>query len=214
MITLARAARVVIAIVISALVLGLLARASAAPLPFHEGTTARLRLSWSARPERIEVCRTLSAEELAQREEHMRQRVECDGRFATYALRVESDGHVIGEAVVHGAGLRNDRPLYLLREYDVSPGLHRVRVSFARREKTDNDAAAFAPTASAEADTGIFAGRAQREAVEHARRARAAIPAHLELDTTLTIAPRQVLIVTFVTERRALVMLAGGGGPR
>ena len=214
MITRARAARLVIAVVSSAIGLGLLARASAARLPFHEGTTARLRLSWSARPERIEVCRTLSAEELAQREEHMRQRVECDGRFATYALRVESDGHVIGEAVVHGAGLRNDRPLYLLREYDVAPGLHRVRVLFTRREKTDDDAAAFAPTASAEADTGLFAGRAQREAVEHARRARAAIPAHLELDTTLAIAPRQVLVVTFAPERRTLVLLAGGNGPR
>ena len=214
MITRARAARLVIAVVSSAVGLGLLARASAAPLPFHEGTTARLRLSWSARPERIEVCRTLSAEELAQREEHMRQRVECDGHFATYALRVESDGRVIGEAVIRGAGLRNDRPLYLLREYDVAPGLHRVRVSFTRREKTDDDAAAFAPTAFAEADTGIFAGRAQREAVEHARRARAAIPAHLELDTTLTITPRQVLIVTFAPEHRTLVLLAGGNGPR
>ena len=209
MIALARVARWVIAIVVSALVLGLLARASAAPLPFHADATARLRLSWSARPERIEVCRTLSAKELAEREEHMRQRVECDGHFATYALRVESDGHVIGEAVVHGAGLRNDRPLYLLREYDVPPGLHRVHVSFIRREKTDDDAAAFAPAASAVADTGIFAGRAQREAVEHARRARAAIPARLELDTTLAIAARQVLIVTFATERRALVLLGG-----
>ena len=71
----------------------------------------------------------------------MRQRVECDGRFATYTLRVESDGQVIGETVVHGAGLRHDRPLYLLREYDVAPGVHRVRVSFTRREKTDDGGA-------------------------------------------------------------------------
>ena len=211
--TLARAPRLVIAVSVTALALALMARASAMPLPFHNGATARLRLSWSARPERIEVCRTLSAKELAQREEHMRQRVECDGRFATYALRVESDGRVIGEAVVHGAGLRHDRPLYLLREYDVSPGLHRVQVSFTRREKTDDDAAAFAPTASVDADTGLFAGRAQREAVEHARRARAAIPAHLELDTTLSIALRQVLVVTFVPEHRTLVLLAGANGP-
>ena len=216
MITRARAARLVIAVAGSAVGLGLLARASAAPLPFHEGTTARLRLSWSARPERIEVCRTLSAEELAQREEHMRQRVECDGHFATYALRVESDGHVIGETVVHGAGLRHDRPLYVLREYDVAAGVHRVRVLFTRREKTNdgNGEAAYAKQTSAEADTGIFAGRAQREAVEHERRERAAIPAQLVLDTTLAFAPRQVMIVTFNPERRALALLAGGGGPR
>lgn len=215
MIAVLRVARLVAAGVATALALWLIARASAVPLPFHEGVAARLRLSWSARPERIEVCRTLSAEELAQRVEHMRQRVECVGRFATYALRVESDGLVIGETVVHGAGLRQDRPLYLLREYDVAPGVHRVRVSFTRREKTDAAAAAaFAKTTSTEADTGIFAGRAQREVVEHARRARAAIPAHLELDTTLVFAPRRVLIVTFAPERRALVLLAGGSGPR
>ena len=214
MIALLRVARLVAAGVATALVLGLIVRASAAPLPFHNGAAARLRLSWSARPERIEVCRTLSAEELAQREEHMRQRVECDGHFATYALRVESDGRAIGETVVHGAGLRQDRPLYVLREYDLAPGVHRVRVLFTRREKTDDDAAAFAKATSTEADTGIFAGRAQREAVEHGRRARAAIPAHLELDTTLALVPRRVMIVTFAPERRALVLLSGGSGPR
>ena len=214
----ARVARLAFAGLGTALVLGLIARGSAAPVPFHEGKTARLRLSWSARPERIEVCRRVSAEELAQREAHMRQRVECDGRFATYALRVESDGRVIGEAVVRGAGLRNDRPLYLLREYDLSPGRHRVRVTFTRREATDGDAAAFAPAASrevdTEVDTGIFAGRMRREAEEHARRARAAIPAALELDTMLVIVPRQVLVVTFAPERRSLLLLAGGNGGR
>jgi len=213
MITLERVSRLVIAGVATALALGLIARTSAAPLSFHAGSTPRLRLSWSARPERIEVCRTLSAEELAQRLEHMRQRVSCEGRFATYALRVESDGQVIGEAVVHGAGLRHDRPLYLLREFDVAPGVRRVRVSFTRREKTDDDAAAFAKTASTGSDTGLFAGRAQRESAEHARRAGAAIPARLALDTTLTFAPRQVMIVTFAPERRALVLLGGSGRP-
>ncbi len=214
MTALLRIVRLAAAIVATVVVVGLIARASAAPVSYHDGTSARLRLSWSARPERIEICRTLSPEELAQREEHMRQRVECDGRFATYTLRIESDGQPIGETTVHGAGLRHDRPIYLLREYDVTPGVHRVSVSFTRREKTDDDAAAFAKTTITEADTGIFAGRAQREAVEHARRARAAIPAHLQLDTTLTFAPRQVIIVTFAPERRALVLLAAGSLPQ
>lgn len=214
MIGFARVARVAVAGAATAIGLGVMARASATSVSFHKGAAARLRLSWSARPERIEVCRTVSAEELAQREVHMRQQVECDGHFATYALRIESDGHVIGEAVVHGAGLRHDRPLYLLREFDVAPGVHRMRVSFTRVEKTDDDAAAFANTTSTEADTGIFAGRAQREAVEHARRAGAAIPPHLEIDTTLVFAPRQVMIVTFAPERRALVLLGAPPEPR
>ncbi len=189
----------------------LITRASAVPLPLNAGDSARLRLSWSARPERIEVCRTVSAEELEHLEEHMRQRVECDGRFATYSLRVEADGRRIEETVVRGAGLRHDRPIFLLRDFELPPGSHRVRVTFTRRERTDDDAAAFAPVVSATGDTGIYAGRAEREGVEHARRARAAIPARLVLDTLLTFAPHRVTIVTFHPERRALELLGEPG---
>jgi hypothetical protein len=194
-----------VAITIAALLS--LARASAVPLSPSSAARARLRLSWSARPERIEVCRALSREELERHEEHMRQNVECDGRFATYALRVDADDQTLHESVVRGAGLRHDRPIYLLRDIDVDPGVRRIRVSFVRREKTDNDAAAFARVASPSADTGLFAGRAQREAVERARRARAAIPPTLVLDTTLAFAPGRVVIVTLDAERGALRLL-------
>jgi hypothetical protein len=182
-------------------------RASAAPVSLRRVESARLRLSWSARPERIEVCRTLSAAELAQREEHMRQRVECDGRFATYSLRVESEGRVLQQSIVQGAGLRHDRPLFLIREIDMPSGAHHLRITFVRREATDNDAAAFAGATSPDADTGLFAGRAQREAIERARRARAAIPPRLELDTTLKFLPERVVVVSFDPERRTLRVL-------
>lgn len=129
------AARWLIAAVVTGAAAALLARASAAPITFHGTDAARLRLSWSARPARIEVCRTVSAEELAKRPEHMRQRVECEGHFATYALRVEVDGRPADEAIVHGGGLRHDRPIYLLREFGVPRGAHRIRVSFTRRER-------------------------------------------------------------------------------
>ena len=192
----------------SGAVLFLITRVSSVPLPNRDAGLARLRLSWSARPERIEVCRALTAEELARREEHMRLRVECDGRFATYALRVEADGKVLGESVVRGAGLRHDRPIYLLRDFVVAGGSHHVRVSLVRREQTDGDATAV-QARSADADTGIFAGRAEREAVERTRRARAAIPARLLLDTSLAFTPNRVIIVTLNADRRALEVLDG-----
>jgi len=196
-----------VATAVTAILVFGMARASAAPVATRGGDSARLRLSWSARPERIEVCRTLSAAELAEREEHMRQRVECDGRFATYALRVYSDDRLLHASVVRGAGLRHDRPLYLLRELDVAPGEHHIRVSFVRQERTDNDAAAFAPVTSSGADTGLFAGRAQREAVEHARRAKAAIRPRLELDQVLTFAPGRVVVVTLNPQLGSLQLL-------
>lgn len=199
-----RAAQLVTAGVVTAAATALLAWASAVPVAYHRADDARLRLSWSARPERIEVCRQLSEEEQAERGEHMRQRMECEGTFATYALTVEVDGRAIEKTVVRGAGLRNDRPIYLLRDIPVPSGEHRVRVQVVRRETTDDDAAAFAQPIVPDADTGIYAGRAQREATERTRRARAAIPAKLVLDTVFAFAPRQVALVIFNTERRML----------
>ena len=197
------------ATIATAVGLFLMARASAAPLPYQPARVARLRLSWNARPERIEACRSASDEELEREEEHMRQRVVCDGRFASYVLRVEADGRLLGQSVVRGAGLRNDRPVYLLRDFDLSSGEHRVRVSFTRRERTDTIATTAAPSARAGADTGIFAGRAEREGDERRRRSRAAIPARLVFDTTLVFAPGQVVVVTFDQDRRALAVLDG-----
>ncbi|MEZ4585447.1 MAG: hypothetical protein R2909_03480 [Gemmatimonadales bacterium] len=82
----------------TAVLLGLLAWASAAPMPYHRSETARLRPSWTARPERL-MCRTVSATELATQPEHMRRRLDCAGRFASYLLRVEVDGRPTSEEV-------------------------------------------------------------------------------------------------------------------
>jgi len=209
MITRRRLTHLVTASIATAGALFGIARGSAAPLPYHDPDTAGLRLSWSARPERIEVCRALSAEELAEREEHMRQRVECTGRFATYALRIEIDGRAVDETIVRGAGLRHDRPLYVLRDFGLTRGVHHVRISFRRRERTDGDTVAIASAPPTSGDTGIFAGRAEREAVERTRRARAAIPAVLLLDTSLVFRSGRGVIVTFNADRKALEVLEG-----
>ena len=202
-----KATRWILTVVVTALSLAAMVFLSAAPVRSDDGDSARLRLSWSARPERIETCRVLSKQELEKTEEHMRQRVQCEGKFATYALDVFVDERLVHESVVRGGGLRNDRPIYLLREIPVPVGNHRIRVSFNRREKTDNDAAAFEEEESSERDSGLFAGRAQREAVEHERRARAAIPEQLSLDRSLAFRSGRVVIVTFASERDALELL-------
>lgn len=206
------AAERTIAVFVTTLGLLAMARMSVAPLGAGSAGSARLRLSWSARPERIETCRVLSQKELQKLEEHMRQRVECEGRFATYALRVWMDNRLVHQSVVQGAGLRHDRPIYLLRDLDVPLGTHRLRVGFTRREKTDNDRAAFTQAARSESDSGIFAGRAEREEVEHARRARAAIPPRLQLDTAVTFNSREVVVLTFDSERGGLLLLRGNAG--
>lgn len=206
-------ARGALAAAASAVVMALIAAGSSAPVPFHAEEGGRLRLSWSARPERIERCREVSAKELAEREEHMRQRVECEGHFASYALVVALDGQAADTAIVRGAGMRHDRPMYLLRSFDVPAGRRRVRVEFTRRERseTKHDGDDDDSERRTSADSGISAGRAQREAVERARRGKAAIPPRLVLDTVLDIAPREVIVLTFNQERRVLEILRQDG---
>lgn len=211
------AARAVIrgalAVAASAVVLAALAAASAVSVPWHGAGTAALRLSWSARPERIEVCRVLSKAEVEALNEHMRQRVECDGRAATYALRVRVDGVLLGNEVVRGGGLRNDRPMHLLQTYTFAPGVRRIQLEFSRRERATTDTATGVPVVAPDADTGIFAGRAARESSERGRRTRAAVPPLLTLDTALTIAPQQVILVTFDPDQRRLVVKADTSPP-
>lgn len=195
-----------LAVLVSGLILSAMAWMSAAPVPLAGAESALLRLSWSARPERIEKCRMLSDEELARLGEHMRQRTECEGQFATYALRVDIDGSRMHESLVRGAGLRNDRPIYLLEDFNVGAGHRRVHVSFSRREEVDDDD--DSGEERAHSDTGLSIGRAEREKVERARRARAAIPPRLELDTALTFAPGHVIVVTLDPGRGVLQVLA------
>jgi hypothetical protein len=115
-----------------------LAASSGVAMPWHAADATLLRLSWSARPERIETCRTLSDAEMAERPVHMQQRVICEGTTASYALLVTTDGDTLDEAVIRGGGLRGDRAIFLLRDYAVSAGARRVRLRFSRRETVDS----------------------------------------------------------------------------
>jgi hypothetical protein len=188
-----------------------LARLSAIPISYHRGNDARLRLSWSARPERIEVCRELSREELEKREEHMRERVECDGHFATYELHVTIDGRDVAESVVRGGGFRHDRSMYVLREVDLPSGQRHVHVSFTRMEKVARDTGTLATGTSDASGVEIPASRDERERTERSRRARAAVPSELVLDTTITVKAGQVVVITFDHVRRTLDVIDDRG---
>lgn len=115
-----------------------LAASSGVSVPWHAAEATELRLSWSARPERVEICRTLSDEELAALPAHMRRREVCEGRAASYALTVVADGDTIEHALVAGGGMRHDRLIYLFRDYPLSEGPHRIFVRFTRAEQVDS----------------------------------------------------------------------------
>ncbi|MEK6609305.1 MAG: hypothetical protein AABZ35_00095 [Gemmatimonadota bacterium] len=152
---------------------------SRVPYTSQSGSDAFVRLAWRARGERVETCRRLSPEELARIPAHMRREEVCEGRIVPYGLTVTVDGVRAVQESVASKGVREDRPLYVFREMPVAPGRHRLSVVFAR----------LGPVPGGEG------GREEGE-----------LPVSLDLDTTLTLGPRQVALVTYDEERRRLIL--------
>lgn len=186
------AARLLGALVAGAAALAL-AAASAIPLRANPTPHAMLRVAFSARPERVESCRTLSADELADVPQHMRQRVVCEGTTARYRLEVRHDDTLLVSAELRGGGLRHDRQLYVLRELRVPSGRATVEVRLSRIDT------AAAPASAAPSD-----GEPSREADQRRRRMADEVPATLVLRETVTLAPREVLLVTYDQGARRL----------
>lgn len=123
--------RTALALAVAAALTALLVVGSGAPYVDRGDDGALIRLSWRAVGERVEECRQPTEAELAALPPHMRQREICEGRLAPFRLDVSIDGapRFVGE--IRPAGAREDRPTYVLHEFPVAPGAHRVRVRFA-----------------------------------------------------------------------------------
>ena len=169
-------------VVVGAGVMSAIIWASTAPITVHDSNDAVLRLAWSARPERVEECRERSEEELAKLPQHMRQRVVCEGGSAQYRLAVRRDGAVVSEQVLHGGGLRQDRRLYVFHEVRLAAGDATIEVRF---DRLGGDTPNARTTQRGET-----------------------VPAHLSLEQRLHFDPREVVLVTYSPERRALVAVA------
>ena len=171
-------------------VLGL-AALSNLPLGVHEEPEARLRVAFSARPERIETCRRPSAEEEADVPAHMRQTEICEGTTARYRLDVRRDDSLLVTLLVRGGGLRHDRQLYVLRDVTVPSGRSTVDVRLTRLDSS----VAPDPRDGRGDDRG---GDARR------RRMADEVPPVLRYFETVELRPREVLLVTYDQSRRRL----------
>ncbi|MFN2317066.1 MAG: hypothetical protein ABR551_01045 [Gemmatimonadales bacterium] len=174
----------------AAMVAGLVA-ASHAPWRAHPEPDGVLRLNLSARPERIERCRTLSEAELASRPAHMRQPVICDGEAAGYRLVVSQNGEPVLNEALSGGGARRDRPIHLLREFPIPVGTVQLSITLDRIDAADSVAV----------DTAA------------ATRIAEALPRALRLDTTVTVASHRVVMVTYDPRQRRLLALTGPRDP-
>lgn len=157
--------------------------ASHAPMTVHASTNAMLRLAWSALPERIETCRERSHEELEHLPEHMRQRLECVGAAAHYRLSVRLGDRLVASRILQAGGLRQDRRIYVLSEFEVAPGDVDVAIQFERVETPDGGRA--------------MGGLDRRQSAE-------TLPARLAFVERVRFQPRAVVLVTYDPEREQL----------
>lgn len=174
-------------IVVAAGSVAALAALSAVPWTPEPGPEAVVRLSWRARGERVEVCRDLSAEELEALPQHMRRDRVCEGTTAEYRLRVEVNEEERVDQRVQGSGEIQVRPLYVYRELRLPPGRYRLGVRLERVSPEDT-------------------GEEGEEEPKPGRGLDAAVPRRLELERTVLLRPREVVLVTYDPERQALVL--------
>ena len=181
--------------------------AANAPITVHGSDHALLRLAWSARPERIENCRQQSDEELARLPAHMRQPVVCEGVSAQYRLTVRREGRVVAHRIVRGGGLRQDRRIYVFQELPLDPGDSSIEVRFDRLEP--DSPSVPVPEKGHEDGSKTEDEDGQRGRNGNRQDAGETVPAHLVFDQRMRIQTREVILVTYSPERRALIAIQG-----
>lgn len=147
------------------------------------GSRGELRLAWRMAVPRVVECRTPTAEELEELPVHMRQDEICEGRPVSYRLEVRVDGQVRHRATVRAEGARADRPMQIFETLPLEPGVRDVRVVFERADRGE--------ASSSEATS---------------------LPDRLVFHRRLDVAERDVVLVTWDPDRRALVRMDSTGG--
>lgn len=166
------------------LLTALLAIASQLPSGGERDSAPTLRLAWRVKGVRVEHCRRRTPEELAALPVHMRQAEVCEGRVLSYRLVVKVDDRVEIDTDIHPAGALGDRPLFVNEAVRLTPGRHRVAVTFRREAVRDTSA----------------------------RIAADAAPERLVWSGALGLAPRQIALLSYDADARRLVA-AGYGSP-
>ena len=157
------------------------------PYQAEVGDHALVRLSWRAVGERVEACRRPSEEELAALPPHMRRAEICEGRMTPFRLAVAIDGEELLDERILPSGTRQDRPVYVLREFPVAQGPHRLRVAFAEELP---EGAGRAPRPPLVLDEAVAAGAPLQ--VEMPRDRHEALA--LQVGERLYLRPRQVRV--------------------
>lgn len=122
-------ARSLAAGVLGMLCLGALGWLSALPTG-AASPEAWLRLAWRLPGQNLRDCRPYTPEEFEKLPRHMRKKELCVNHALSYHLSLQIDGKSALEMDVAPHGARADRPLAVDEDLALSPGKHRLQLSF------------------------------------------------------------------------------------
>ncbi|HSJ10414.1 MAG TPA: hypothetical protein VK928_10885, partial [Longimicrobiales bacterium] len=105
---------------------------SRAPWTPPGADTATLRFSWRMSVKAQENCRARTQEELDALPVHMRTPEVCTRDDAAYVLVTRIDDTTPDTVHLLRGGVKGDRPLFVLEERVLPPGVHRVGVELQR----------------------------------------------------------------------------------
>ncbi len=100
-----------------------------------------LRLAWRASAQGEQVCRPITAEEIARLPVHMRTEEVCERPPALWELVVSLDGEILVHRTLEGAGARQYTPISIFEEWPLPPGVYDLDVLFRRMDVDEGDPA-------------------------------------------------------------------------
>lgn len=109
-----------------------IAALSRAPYTPPGAGDAVLRMSWRMDVTTRENCRARTAEELATLPVHMRTAEVCTPVEASYAIVTSLNGAAADTLALTRGGVKGDRPLIVLEERVLDPGLYDIELSLER----------------------------------------------------------------------------------
>lgn len=123
-------ARMIAAVLVTAAATAALGFASRASYTPEDANDAVLRLSWRLRGEKIRNCRDRTQAELDALPIHMRTPQICTEHLLSYKLRLEIDDETVDTLTFEPEGAKGDRPIFVLHETRLTPGVHEVEIDF------------------------------------------------------------------------------------
>jgi len=106
----------------------------------------------------VQVCRSLSADEMAALPQHMRRPEVCEAHAVPYRLEVYVDGEPRLDRIYRAAGIRGDRPLTIDERIGVPVGSRAVRIHLAPAE-SDGESVQAPPVFTMEREVRFDEGR-------------------------------------------------------